>query len=213
MPRDRLLGDRLLGDRLLGDRLLSDRRVFLTLLAGAVAGPALSPAGPAWAQAPAMSRITAFAFHFAGLSGGDIQLAEYAGKPILVVNTASQCGYTPQYAGLQELWKRYRDRGLLIVGVPSNDFGGQEPGTASDIAETAQHQYGASFPITAKAEVRGPNSHPFYKWAVGQRPLDPPRWNFHKYLIGRDGLIVASFASEIEPTDARVIAAIERQLK
>jgi glutathione peroxidase len=201
-------------DRLLSDRLLSDRRVFLTLLAGAVASPALSLAGsPAWAQAPAMSRITAFAFHFAGLSGGDIQLAEYAGKPILVVNTASQCGYTPQYAGLQELWKRYRDRGLLIVGVPSNDFGGQEPGTAADIAETALHQYGASFPITAKAEVRGPNSHPFYKWAVGQRPLDPPRWNFHKYLIGRDGLIVASFASDIEPTDARVIAAIERQLK
>jgi glutathione peroxidase len=222
MPRDRLLSglhsdrplsDRPLSDRPLSDRLLSDRRVFLTLLAGAVAGPALSSADPARAQAPAMSRITAFAFHFAGLSGGDIQLAEYAGKPILVVNTASQCGYTPQYAGLQELWKRYRDRGLLIVGVPSNDFGGQEPGTAADIAETAQHQYGASFPITAKAEVRGPNSHPFYKWAVGQRPLDPPRWNFHKYLIGRDGLIVASFASDIEPTDARVVAAIERQLK
>jgi glutathione peroxidase len=195
--------------------MLSDRRVFLTLLAGAVASPIPTRV---WAQAQGaqtqgMSRVTAFAFHFAGLSGGDIQLAEYAGKPILVVNTASQCGYTPQYAGLQELWKRYRDRGLLIVGVPSNDFGGQEPGTAADIAETAQHQYGASFPITAKAEVRGPNSHPFYKWAVGQRPLDPPRWNFHKYLIGRDGLIAASFPSDMEPTDARVIAAIEKQLK
>jgi glutathione peroxidase len=205
--------------------MLADRRVFLTLLAGAVAAPAWAQSQPKQAQskqAPSMqaqltpsqgmSRITAFAFHFAGLSGGDIQLAEYAGKPILVVNTASQCGYTPQYAGLQELWTRYRDRGLLIVGVPSNDFGGQEPGSAADIAETAQHQYGASFPITAKAEVRGPNSHPFYKWAVGQRPLDPPRWNFHKYLIGRDGLIVASFPSDIEPTDARVIAAIEKQL-
>jgi glutathione peroxidase len=159
-----------------------------------------------------MSRVTAFAFHFAGLCGGDIQLAEYAGKPILVVNTASQCGYTPQYAGLQELWKRYRGRGLLMVGVPSNDFGGQEPGTAADIAETAQYHYGATFPITAKAEVRGPNSHPFYKWAAGQRPLDPPRWNFHKYLIGRDGLIAGSFASEIEATDPHVIAAIEKQL-
>jgi glutathione peroxidase len=189
--------------------MLRDRRMFLALMAGALASPV---SGPAFAQAPAMSRITAFAFHFAGLSGGDIQLAEYAGKPILVVNTASQCGYTPQYAGLQDLWRRYRDRGLLIVGVPSNDFGGQEPGTAADIAETALHQYGASFPITAKAEVRGPNSHPFYKWVAGQRPLDPPRWNFHKYLIGRDGLIVASFPSDIEPTDARVIAAIERQL-
>jgi glutathione peroxidase len=185
--------------------------MFLTLLAGAAASPV---AGPVFAQAPgAMSRITAFAFHFAGLSGGEIQLAEYAGKPILVVNTASQCGYTPQYAGLQQLWSRYRDRGLLIIGVPSNDFGGQEPGDATEIAETARHQYGASFPITAKAEVRGPNSHPFYKWVAGQRPLDPPRWNFHKYLVGRDGLIVGSFPSEIEPTDARVIAAIEKQLK
>jgi Glutathione peroxidase len=91
-------------------------------------------------------------------------------------------------------------------------IGGQEPGTADDIAETAQHHYGATFPITAKAEVRGPNSHPFYKWAIGQRPLDPPRWNFHKYLIGRDGLIAGSFASEVEPTDPRVIAAIDKQL-
>ena len=194
------------------DRMLSDRRVFLTLLAGAVAGPALGPAGPARAQAPAMSRITAFAFHFAGLSGGDIQLAEYAGKPILVVNTASQCGYTPQYAGLQELWKRYRDRGLLIVGVPSNDFGGQEPGTATDIAETAQHQYGASFPITAKAEVRGPNSHPFYKWAAGERPLETPQWNFHKYLVGRDGHIAAVFPTAVEPMEARVVDAVAKEL-
>ena len=114
--------------------MLRDRRMFLTLLAGAAASPT---SNPAWAQAPAMSRITAFAFHFAGLSGGDIQLAEHAGKPILVVNTASQCGYTPQYAGLQELWTRYRARGLLIVGVPSNDFGGQEPGDSAEIAETA----------------------------------------------------------------------------
>ena len=185
--------------------MLTDRRIFLSIMAGLVAAPAQ-------AQAPAMSRITAFAFHFAGLQGGDIQLAEYAGKPILIVNTASQCGFTPQYAGLQQLWTRYRDRGLLIVGVPSNDFGGQEPGDAAEIAETALHEYGAGFPITAKAVVNGPASHPFYKWVTALRPLDRPRWNFHKYLIGRDGLIAASFASEIEPTDARVIAAIEKEL-
>jgi glutathione peroxidase len=188
--------------------MLTDRRVFLSILAGLAA----TPAGAQGAGSPAMSRITAFAFHFAGLDGGDIQLAEYAGKPILVVNTASLCGFTPQYAGLQELWTRYRDRGLLIVGVPSNDFGGQEPGTAADIAETAVHQYGVSFPIAAKAVVRGPASHPFYKWAASQRPLDTPRWNFHKYLIGRDGLIAASFATETEPTDSRVLAAIEKEL-
>ncbi len=107
---------------------------------------------------------------------------------------------------------RYRDRGLLIVGVPSNDFGGQEPGDANEIAETAEGQYGASFPITAKAVVNGAGAHPFYRWASAQRPLDRPRWNFHKYLIGRDGMIAASFPSEIEPTDPRVIAAIEKEL-
>jgi glutathione peroxidase len=187
--------------------------MFLTLLAGAAASPALSPtSNPAWAQAPAMSRITAFAFHFAGLSGGDIQLAEHAGKPILVVNTASQCGYTPQYAGLQELWMRYRARGLLIVGVPSNDFGGQEPGGAAEIAETAQHQYAVTFPITAKAVVTGPTAHPFYKWAAEARPKDVPKWNFHKYLIGRDGHIADVFPSAIEPSDTRVKTAIARAL-
>src|SRR5215831_648134 len=126
--------------------MLTDRRIFLSAMAGLLAMPAR-------AQAPAMSRITAFAFHFAGLRGGDIQLAEHAGKPILIVNTASQCGYTPQYTGLQELWTRYRDRGLLIVGVPSNDFCLHKQKTAYEIAETAEHQYGASFPIAAKVVV------------------------------------------------------------
>src|SRR5712675_1169556 len=177
-----------------------------------LAGLACLLAAPAAAQTPGMSRMTASAFSFAALDGGAISLSAYAGKPILVVNTASQCGYTPQYAGLQDLWTRYRDRGLLIVGVPSNDFGAQEPGDAAEISETAEHQYGASFPITAKAVVNGAGSHPFYRWASAQRPLDRPRWNFHKYLIGRDGMIAASFPSEIEPTDARVIAAIEKEL-
>lgn len=182
-----------------------DRRIFLLMIAGASFAPAS-------AQTPAMSRMTALVFHFAGLDGSDIQLSSYAGRPILIVNTASQCGYTPQFAGLQELWKRYRDRGLVIIGVPSNDFGSQEPGGPEQIADTAVHQYGASFPIAAKAVVNGPTSHPFYKWASAQRPLERPRWNFHKYLIGRDGMIAASFSSEIEPTDARVILAIEKEL-
>jgi glutathione peroxidase len=129
-----------------------------------------------------------------------------------VVNTASQCGYTPQYAGLQELWTRYRDRGLMIVGVPSNDFGGQEPGGAHEIEQTANEGYHVSFPLAAKAEVRGPHQHPFYKWAAAERPLELPRWNFHKYLIGRDGHLAASFATQVEPTDPRVIAAIDKEL-
>src|SRR5438067_13850671 len=119
-----------------------------------------------------MSRITAYAFSFPGLTGGDIRLAEYAGRPLLVVNTASLCGFTPQYAGLQELWTEFSTRGLMIIGVPSNHFGGQAPGGAPEIAETARHQYGETFPISAKAVVKGPNAHPLYKWSAEVRPTD-----------------------------------------
>ena len=185
--------------------MITDRRRVLALLASLFATPAL-------AQAPAMSRITAYAFSFAGLEHGEIKLADYAGKPILVVNTASLCGFTPQYAGLQQLWERYRQRGLFIVGVPSNDFGGQEPGGAADITKTAHGEYGVGFPLTAKTQVKGASAHPFYKWAAAERPLETPRWNFHKYLVGRDGHIAAAFATDIEPTDARVINAIANEL-
>jgi glutathione peroxidase len=131
---------------------------------------------------------------------------------MLIVNTASLCGYTPQYAGLQELWTEFRDRGLMIIGVPSNDFGGQEPGGATEIAETANHQYGVTFPIAAKAVVKGPNAHPFYKWAADARPKEVPSWNFHKYLVGRDGYIAEAFPSAVEPQDTRVKTAIARSL-
>jgi glutathione peroxidase len=186
--------------------MLTDRRQLLALLASSLATPAL-------AQAPGMSRVTAYAFSFPGLEGGAIRLADHAGKPILVVNTASLCGYTPQYAGLQHLWTRFSSRGLLVLGVPSNDFGGQEPGTADDIRHTAQHQHGVTFPLAAKVTVKGAGLHPFYQWAATARPLDTPRWNFHKYLVGRDGHIAAAFPSEIEPMDARVITAVARQLE
>jgi glutathione peroxidase len=182
-----------------------DRRCVLALFAGGMATSAFAQG--AKTEVP-MSRLTAYAFSFARLDGGEIRLADFAGKPILVVNTASLCGYTPQYAGLQELWTRFHDRGLMIVGEPSNDFGGQEPGTAADITETANHHYGVTFPLTAKAVVKGPGAHPFYKWAAGERPLETPRWNFHKYLVGRDGRIAAVFSTQ---TDAKVIAAIARE--
>ena len=163
------------------------------------------------AQAP-MSRVTAYGFSFPALEGGDIRLADFAGKPFMVVNTASLCGYTPQYAGLQELWKEFHGRGLTIVGVPSNDFGGQEPGGTDDIMKTAHGEYGVGFPLAAKAQVKGAGLHPFYKWAASERPLETPRWNFHKYLVGRDGHIAAVFATDIEPMDARVIDAIVKEL-
>jgi glutathione peroxidase len=138
-----------------------DRRNLLTLLAAGIALPAI--AQPSAANGAAMSAITAYAFSFDGLQGEPIRLSDFAGKPMLVVNTASLCGYTPQYTGLEQLYKRFHDRGLVMIGVPSNDFGGQEPGGVAEIVETANHEYGVTFPLAAKADVVGPNAHPFYK--------------------------------------------------
>ncbi|UWU73363.1 glutathione peroxidase [Bradyrhizobium huanghuaihaiense] len=181
-----------------------------TLLIAALAGAA-APMTRAYAEG-GMSRISAYAFTFPALSGDDIRLAAFTGKPLLVVNTASLCGYTPQYAGLQELWGEFRERGLTVIGVPSNDFGSQEPGGAGEITETAHHQYGVTFPIAAKAVVIGAKAHPFYKWAAEARPREVPRWNFHKYLIGRDGYIAEVFPSAVEPTDTRVKTAVAKSL-
>src|SRR5260370_13623658 len=176
-------------------------------------GKMARPLAPGLANAETgISRIKTSAFSSPAVSEGDIRLADYSGQPLLVVNTASLCGYTPQYAGLQELWIEFHDRGLMMIGVPSNDFRGQEPGGSSDIAETALHRYGVTFPIAAKALGNGPNAHPFYKWAAGARPKDIPRWNFHKYLIGRDGYIANVFPETVEPSDTRVKTAIARAL-
>jgi glutathione peroxidase len=186
-----------------------DRRTFVAAALAAIVEPSYSRT--ALAQG-AVSRITAYAFSFPALAGGDIRLAEYTGRPLLVVNTASLCGYTPQYAGLQELWTEFSGRGLVIIGVPSNDFGAQEPGDATEITETAHHQYGVTFPMAAKAVVKGPAAHPFYKWAAEARPKEVPRWNFHKYLIGRDGYIADVFPESVVPGDTRVKTAVARAL-
>jgi glutathione peroxidase len=187
-----------------------DRRTFIAAAVVVAVEPTCSRT--VRAQGAAMSKVTAYAFSFPALSGADIRLAEFTGRPMLIVNTASLCGYTPQYAGLQELWSEFRDRGLVIIGVPSNDFGGQEPGGSKEIAETAQHQYGVTFPIAGKVVVKGPSAHPFYKWAAEARPKEVPRWNFHKYLIGREGYISEVFAESVEPTDTRVKTAVARSL-
>ena len=188
--------------------MLRDRRELLALLAGACATPAF-----AQIPSPEMSRPTAYALSFKRLDGGNLRLAEHAGKPILVVNTASLCGYTPQYVGLQQLWTRFRDQGLLVVGVPSNDFGGQEPGDAAEIEHVAHQEYGVTFPLTEKVSVKGAAAHPFYRWAAAERPVEVPRWNFHKYLVGRDGHIAAAFPADIEPMNARIVAAIAKELR
>src|SRR6478609_3740354 len=191
-----------------GGPAMPNRRTMLSATLAAIAMPF---ATRAFAEGT-MSRVSAYAFSFPALSGDDIRLAAFSGKPLLVVNTASLCGYTPQYAGLQELWSEFRARGLTIVGVPSNDFGSQEPGGSSEISETAHHQYGVTFPIAAKAVVVGAKAHPFYRWAAEARPREVPRWNFHKYLIGRDGYIADVFASAVEPTDTRIKTAIAKAL-
>jgi glutathione peroxidase len=173
-----------------------DRR---TLIAAAAALP-----GVAFAQS------TAHAFSFEKIDGGAISLREFAGRPILIVNTASRCGFTKQYAGLQDLWTRYRQRGLVVLGVPANDFAGQEPGSNEDILGFCSGTYGVTFPLAAKSTVIGAQAHPFYRWAAGEQPSDTPRWNFHKYLIGRNGRIAAVFPTSVEPTDPRVIRAVEQ---
>jgi glutathione peroxidase len=187
-----------------------DRRNLLTLLAAGAASPAMAQSP--LPDSPAMSRVTAYAFSFIGLTGDPIRLTDFAGKPIIIVNTASLCGYTPQYTGLEQLYMRFHERGLAMVGVPSNDFGGQEPGGVAEITETANKEYGVTFPLAAKAEVVGPNAHPFYKWAASERPLETPKWNFHKYLVGRDGHIAAVFPSQVEPMEARVVDAVAKQI-
>jgi glutathione peroxidase len=190
----------------------SNRHMTRRHVCKAIAGLSMAPVfgAPAMAQSPAVSRTTAYVFSFKNLDGGDLRLAQYAGKPILVVNTASLCGYTRQLSGLETLWTRYRERGLLLLGVPSNDFN-QEPGGASETLNTAR-AHGVTFPLMAKVDLRGETAHPFYRWAALQRPLDTPRWNFHKYLVGREGLIVGAYASAVEPTDPRIVAAIEKEL-
>ena len=187
---------------------MMNRRSVVTGALAAIAAVALNRQSLAQAG---MSRITAYAFSFPGLAGGDIRLSEFAGKPLLIVNTASLCGFTPQYGGLQELWTEFGGRGLTIIGVPSNDFGGQEPGGSAEITATAQNHH-VAFPIAAKAIVKGANAHPFYKWAANIRPKDVPDWNFHKYLIGRDGSIAEAFPATVDPTDTRVKTAIARAL-
>jgi len=135
-------------------------------------------------------------------------LCEYAGSVVLVVNTASQCGYTPQYEALEALYRKYRERGLVVLGFPSNDFGGQEPGSNKDIAAFCINQYAIDFPMFAKTELK---KNPLYADLL-RASGSAPRWNFHKYLIGRDGRQVLAFDTRVAPNDPRLVAALENML-
>ena len=145
--------------------------------------------------------------------GAPLPLSQYAGRPMLVVNTASRCGFTPQYEGLQALWTEYEPRGLVVLGVPSNDFGNQEPGTDDEIATFCTTRFAATFPLAAKAHVRGAEATPLFQWLAQEAGLlGQPRWNFYKYLIARDGTFATWFGSTTTPTSSRLRQAIEATL-
>ncbi len=157
----------------------------------------------------------AFEFSFESIDGTEtIKLESYRGKVVVLVNTASFCGFTPQYKGLENLWQSYRERGVMVLGIPSNDFGGQEPKSEQEIKNFCEGAFNISFPLTKKYRVRGPNAHEFYKWvdAITQGK-GSPRWNFHKILLSADGKLSEWFASSVRPSSSKLKNAIDRELR
>jgi glutathione peroxidase len=155
----------------------------------------------------------AYDFSFTSIDGEPLPLETFKGKPVLVVNVASKCGLTPQYEGMEALYRDYRDKGLVVLGVPCNQFAGQEPGTEGDIKEFCATTFGVDFPMTAKVDVKDAARHPFYAWAeekLGEPAV--PVWNFHKILIGPDGEAVAAFGPRTAPQDATIVDAVEKAL-
>lgn len=156
---------------------------------------------------------TAHDFTFTAIDGRPLPLADLKGKAVLVVNVASKCGLTPQYEGLVALDQAYRDKGLVVLGVPSNQFAGQEPGTEAEIQTFCSTTFGVDFPLTAKTEVIGEGAHPFYRWAKAELgEAGEPKWNFHKILIGPKGEALAAFGSRTEPLDPDLKAKVEASL-
>jgi glutathione peroxidase len=182
-------------------------RVALGMFLGGFATGAFAtePTGGGAACPPLLDRKVS------NLQDEAVSLCQFRGKVLLVVNTASECGYTPQYEGLEKLYRRYRDRGLVVLGFPANDFGGQEPGSNKQIADFCQVNYGVSFPVFAKSSVVGTNANAVFR-ELAATTGSAPRWNFHKYLVDRSGVPVASFATRVEPLDPKLTREIERLL-
>ena len=161
---------------------------------------------------PDAAMNTLHAFRATSLDGRDVDLAQYKGKVLLIVNTASECGFTPQYAGLQKLHDGYASRGFEVLGFPSNEFGGQEPGEAGEIAAFCSQNYGVTFPMFAKSKTKaGEGQSPVYAW-LGATTGKLPAWNFGKYLVGKDGRAISFYASNVKPDDKELVAAIEKAL-
>ena len=155
----------------------------------------------------------AYDFNFNDLDGSILKLSDYKDKVIVVVNVASQCGFTKQYEDMQEVWEKYQQKGIVMLGVPSNDFGNQEPGNSEEIKNFCEAKFGITFPMTEKVSVKGENAHPFYKWAkenYGNSAV--PKWNFHKIIIGKNGKIEDTFASITNPSSKKFIKSLEKAL-
>ena len=171
----------------------------------------IAPATPPLADAGG-KRATDF--NLVAIDGDPLPMKKFAGKVVLLVNTASFCGYTPQYDALQKLQTSYAAKGFTVIGVPSGDFLGQEYGSNKEISSFCKAKFGIKFPLAEKGDVVGPNAIPIYRWAAAiLGPDNTPKWNFHKYLIGRDGRLVTAFGSKVTPDDPAVTTAIESALK
>ena len=153
----------------------------------------------------------AYDFNFKDLDGSPLNLSEYRDKVIVVINVASQCGFTSQYEDMQQVWEKYQSKGIIILGVPSNDFGKQEPGSNEDIKNFCEAKFGISFPMTEKVSVKGSEAHPFYIWAresYGKSAI--PKWNFHKIIIDKNGKIAETFSSITNPSSKKFIKILEK---
>ena len=155
----------------------------------------------------------AYDFNFNDLDGSNLNLSEYKGKVIIVINVASQCGFTKQYDDMQKVWEKYQSKGIVMLGVPSNDFGNQEPGNNKEIKNFCEAKFGITFPMTEKVTVKGPDAHPFYIWAHENHGNSAkPKWNFHKIIVDREGKVSETFSSITSPSSKKFIKAIEKLL-
>ncbi len=197
-----------------GQILFGKVQAFKIVFLAAIGAFIFSAGGQA--AEPMQSAKNAYQFSFKTLGGEDMPLSQYNGKVLLIVNTASQCGFTKQYKDLQALYEKYQSRGLVVIGVPCNQFGGQEPGTPEEITEFTKQSYGVTFPMAAKVDVKGENAHPFYVWAGEQVSGGifgaGPKWNFYKYLIGPEGEFIEGYGSQTSPMSDDIVSAIEGAL-
>ena len=152
-------------------------------------------------------------FEFNSIDGSKIKLNDFKNKVLVIVNVASRCGYTPQYEDLQELWSNYKNKNLVVIGIPTNNFR-QEPGTNKEIKDFCETNFGINFPLTEKTNVIGKEAHPFYKWAKKNHGLSAiPKWNFHKIVIGKNGKVVDTFASFTKPSSNKFLTLINKEIK